>query len=80
MLGGKAVYFDRKQSSAAELNLLSNIKQAQWSLVKVQNRQELDSGTAKPGPLVEVDDSAKGISAFGQQLAKVINTAIRKKN
>ena len=74
------VYFDRKQSSAAELNLLSNIKQAQWSLVKVQNRQELDSGTAKPGPLVEVDDSAKGISTFGQQLAKVINTAIRKKN
>ena len=74
------VYFDRKKSSAAELNLLSNIKQAQWSLVKVQNRQELDSGTEKPGPLVEVEDSAKGISTFGQQLAKVINTAIKKKN
>ena len=74
------VYFDRKKSSASELNLLSNIKQAQWSLVKVQNRQELDSGTEKPGQLVEVEDSAKGIRTFGQQLAKVINTAIRKKN
>lgn len=74
------VYFNRKNSSASELNLLSNIEQVQWSLVKVQNRQELDSGTEKPGPLVEVDDSAKGISTFGKQLAKVINTAIRKKN
>lgn len=74
------VYFDRKKSTAAEANLLSNIELAQWSLVKVRDRQQIDAGTEKPGQLVQIDNSERGISTFGQQLAKVINTALRKKN
>ena len=74
------VYFNRKKSDASELNLLSNVEQAQWSLVKVQDRQQIDAGTEKPGQLIQMDKSAKGISTFGQQLAKAINTALRKKN
>lgn len=74
------VYFNRKKSTASELNLLSNIELAQWSIVKVRDRQQIDAGTEKPGQLVQMDNSEKGISTFGQQLAKVINTALRKKN
>lgn len=74
------VYFDRKKSTAPDAPLLSNIELAQWSLVKVSDRKQLDAGTEKPGRLVEMDDSARGISTFGQQLAEVINTALRKKN
>ncbi len=74
------VYFDRKKSVAAEANLLSNIELAQWSLVKVRDRQQIDAGTEKPDQLVQMDDSERGIRTFGQQLAKVINTALRKKN
>ncbi len=74
------VYFDRKKSTAAEANLLSNIELAQWSLVKVRDRQQIDAGTEKPGQLIQIDNSERGISTFGQQLAKVINTALRKKN
>ncbi|MBO7174585.1 MAG: hypothetical protein J6V57_02425 [Spirochaetaceae bacterium] len=74
------VYFDRKKSTAAEANLLSNIELVQWSLVKVRDRQQIDAGTEKPGQLVQIDNSERGISTFGQQLAKVINTALRKKN
>lgn len=74
------IYFDRKKSTAAEANLLSNIELAQWSLVKVRDRQQIDAGTEKPGQLVQIDNSESGINTFGQQLAKVINTALRKKN
>lgn len=74
------VYFDRKDSTAGESNLLSNIELAQWNLVKVSNRQQLDSGTEKPGYLVEIDDSESGIFTFGHQLAEEINSALRKKN
>lgn len=74
------VYFNRKKSTASELNLLSNIELAQWSIVKVRDRQQIDAGTEKPGQLVQMDNSEKGINTFGQQLAKVINTALRKKN
>lgn len=74
------VYFDRNNSPAGEANLLSNIELAQWNLVQVTDRKQLDSGTEKPGYLVEVDDSEIGISTFGQQLAEVINAVLRKKN
>lgn len=73
------VYFDRKRSATPEGNLLSNIELAQWKLVEVHGNRQLDSGTERPGLLVEVDDSATGISTFAQQVAKVINTALQKK-
>ena len=74
------LYFDRNNSPAGEANLLSNIELAQWNLVQVADRKQLDSGTEKPGYLVEVDDSETGISTFAQHLAEVINTVLRKKN
>jgi len=73
------VYFDRGKSVAPESNLLSNIELAQWKLVRVRGNQQLDGGTEKPGQLVNIDDSERGISTFSQQLAEVINSAIKKK-
>lgn len=73
------VYFDRKRSATPEGNLLSNIELAQWKLIEVRGNRQLDAGTERPGLLVEVDDSATGISTFAQKVAEVINTALRKK-
>lgn len=73
------IYFDRGKSVAPESTLLSNIELAQWKLVKVRGQQQLDGGTEKPGQLVNIDDSERGLSTFSQQLAEVINSAIKKK-
>lgn len=73
------VYFDRRNSSIPEGNILSNIELAQWKLIRVRGKQQLDSGTETPGSLVDIDDSETGISTFGYNLAEAINTALKKK-
>lgn len=74
------IYFDRSNSSMPEGNILSNIELAQWKLIRVKGKQQLDSGTEAPGSLVQIDNSETGISTFGHNVAKAINTALRKKN
>lgn len=73
------VYFDRSNSPVPEGNILSNIELAQWKLVRVRGKQQLDSGTETPGSLVDIDDSETGISTFGYNLAEAINNALKKK-
>lgn len=73
------VYYDAENSTNPDGNLLQNIDSVQWQLIRVSDNKQIASGKQTPKIVSTEDNTAKGISKFGTQVAGSICSSLGRK-
>jgi len=73
------VFFDAENSTDPDGNLLQNIDSVQWQLIRISDNKQIASGKQSPKIINSEDNTAKGISQFGVQIAGSICSSLGRK-